>query len=91
MITSSIDTVLQSSSFVNKILFHGQKNAVSVTVDMQKSDYLDVIKSICLGWLKCMGTDSSMLFSMPRLCSPKKSLNVGQLFQSINKEGWSPF
>ena len=31
---------------------------------------------VCLGWLKCMGTDSSMLFSMPRLCFPKRSLSL---------------
>ena len=36
--------------------------------------------SVCLGWLKCIGTDSSMLFSMPRLCSPKHSLNVRQVW-----------
>ena len=30
----------------------------------------------CLGWLKWMGTDSSVLFWIPRLCSPKRSLNV---------------
>ena len=35
---------------------------------------------VCLGWLKCIGTDSSMLFSMPRLCSPKRSLNVRQVW-----------
>ena len=34
VVTSSIDAVLQSSSFVNKMLFHGQTNAISVTVDM---------------------------------------------------------
>ena len=69
MVTSSIDVVLRSSSFVNKMLFHGKTNAVSVTVDMEERDYLDVIR-VCLGWLKCIGTDSSMLFSMPCLCSP---------------------
>ena len=31
---------------------------------------------VCLGWLKWMGTDSSVLFWIPRLCSPKRSLNV---------------
>ena len=46
MVTSLIDAVLQSSSFVNKMLFHGQTNAVSATVDMQERDYLDVIKSV---------------------------------------------
>ena len=35
---------------------------------------------VCLGWLKCVGTDSSILFSMPRLCSLKHSLNVGQVW-----------
>ena len=34
MVTSSINAVLQSSSFVNKMLFHGKTNAISVTVDM---------------------------------------------------------
>ena len=47
---------------------------------------------VCLGWLKCMGTDSSMLFSMPRLCSPKRSLNVAGLsvllmWRSLNVAG----
>ena len=29
-----------------KMLFHGKTNAISVTVDMQERDYLDVIKSV---------------------------------------------
>ena len=31
---------------------------------------------VYLGWLKCMETDSSILFSIPRLCSPERSLNA---------------
>ena len=46
MVTSSIDAILQSSSFVNKMLFHVQTNAISVTVDMYERDYLDFIKSV---------------------------------------------
>ena len=46
MVTSSIDAVLQSSSFVNKMLFHGKTNANSVTVDMQEKDNLDVIRNV---------------------------------------------
>ena len=46
MVTSSIDAVLQSSSFVNKMLFHGKTNAISVTVDKYERDYLDAIKSV---------------------------------------------
>ena len=34
VVTSSIDAVWQSSSFVNKMLLHGQTNAISVTVGM---------------------------------------------------------
>ena len=49
MVTSSIDAVLQSSSFVNKMLFHGQMNAMSVTIDMWERDNLDVIKSVWVG------------------------------------------
>ena len=33
-----------------------------------------------LGWLKCMGTDSSMLFLIPRLCFPKHSVNVRRIW-----------
>ena len=36
--------------------------------------------SVCLGRLKCMGTDLSMLFSRPRLFSLKHSLNVRQVW-----------
>ena len=46
MVTSSIDTVLQSYSFVDYMLFCGQTNAISVTVDMQERDYLEIIKSV---------------------------------------------
>ena len=46
MVTSSIDAVLQSFSFVNEMLFHGKANAISVTVDMWERDYLDVSKSV---------------------------------------------
>ena len=46
---------------------------------------------VCLGWLKCMGTDSSMLFSMPRLCSLSVLLMYGRFGQCIDKEGWGPF
>ena len=34
VVTSLIDAVLQSSSFVNKMLFRGKTNAISVSVDM---------------------------------------------------------
>ena len=34
VVTSSTDAILQSSSFVNKQFFHGQMNAISVTIDM---------------------------------------------------------
>ena len=36
---------------------------------------------VCLGWLKCMETDSeSMLFLIPHPCCPKRSLNVRQVW-----------
>ena len=63
MVTSSIDAVLQSSSFVDKMLFHGETNAISVTVVMWKRDYLDVIKTV-FGLVEVYGNRFVKLFSM---------------------------
>ena len=41
---------------------------------------------VCLGWLKYMGTDSSMSISMPHLCSLKHSLNVSGLVSVLTRE-----
>ena len=47
MVTSSIDAALQGSSFVDYVvLWTNEFNAISITVDMQERDYLDVIKSV---------------------------------------------
>ena len=45
-VASSIDTVLQSSGFVCLMLVYGQTNAVSINVDIEESDYLDIIQSL---------------------------------------------
>ena len=79
MVTSSIDAILQSSSFVNKMLLYGKTNAISVTVDMWERDYLDVIKSV-FGLVEVYGNKFVNVVSMPGLCSPKRSLNVRQVW-----------
>ena len=67
------------------MLFHGVTITVSAISDFKKRDQFDVIKGI-VGTLKRIGTDSSVLFCMPRLCSLKRSLRVRQFGQCTVKE-----
>ena len=57
------------------MLFHGLTLTISAISDFQKRDQFDVIKGM-VGVLKWIGTDSSVLFCIPRLCSQKRSLRV---------------
>ena len=57
------------------MLFHSVTITVSTISDFQKRDQFDVIKGI-VGEVKMIGTDSSVLFCIPCLCSPKRSLTV---------------
>ena len=79
MVTSSIDAILRSSSFVDKVLSMDKRMPSLFLLTCRRGITWTSLR-VCLGWLKCMGTDSSMLFSMPRLCSPKRSLNVQQVW-----------
>ena len=57
------------------MLFDSVAMTVSAISDFYKRDQFDFIKSM-VGRLKWIGTDSSVLFCMPCLCSPKYSLRV---------------
>ena len=58
------------------MLFHGVTTiTVSAISDFQKRDQFDVIKGL-VGEVKMDWDGSSVLFCIPRLCSPKRSLRV---------------